>query len=236
MQFSSENKIDLPFPTTSEFKLGKKVEEEKEEEEDKNSDTSRNKTDINRQGSSSPKRISSSPVSPFLYFSAVGLKAARVLAACTSHGPFLSIRTIYSRNNCVMQKNAVRGGSRRRIALKHVARASVEQPPSSASFLPSTPPLSSPREITSLAHPSNANFRENCDGFHRPSTWPFVSFVDPSDFSSSLSEDFGVAGCTPSCNNGVVFARWKGIRENKIRREVFPLPSLSSWFLAFILV
>lgn len=142
MQFSSENKIDLPFPTTSEFKLGKKVEEE--EEEDKNSDTSRNKTDINRQGSSSPKRISSSPVSPFLYFSAVGLKAARVLAACTSHGPFLSIRTIYSRNNCVMQKNAVRGGSRRRIALKHVARASVEQPPSSASFLPSTPPLSSP--------------------------------------------------------------------------------------------
>lgn len=141
---SCENKIDLPFPTTSEFKLGKKVEEEKEEEEDKNSDTSRNKTDINRQGSSSPKRISSSPVSPFLYFSAVGLKAARVLAACTSHGPFLSIRTIYSRNNCVMQKNAVRGGSRRRIALKHVARASVEQPPSSASFLPSTPPLPSP--------------------------------------------------------------------------------------------
>ena len=132
---SCENKIDLPFPTTSEFKLGKKVEEE--EEEDKNSDTSRNKTDINRQGSSSPKRISSSPVSPFLYFSAVGLKAARVLAACTSHGPFLSIRTIYSRNNCVMQKNAVRGESRWNTSLEHPSSSRLPPHPSFHQPLPS---------------------------------------------------------------------------------------------------
>lgn len=82
-----------------------------------------------------------------LYFSAVGSASS-----ATSRGPFLSIRTIYSRNNCVIQKNALqRRGSRRRIALKHVAPTSIGLSPSISRLLS--------REITSSS-PHTPSFQQ----------------------------------------------------------------------------
>lgn len=73
IQFSSKNKIDLPFPT-SEFKLRRRKILVR---------SSSYETDINREGSSSPKRISSS-FAIFIFFRGRvegGSSARRVQAA-----------------------------------------------------------------------------------------------------------------------------------------------------------